>query len=603
MQRKGADILISCLEQEGVEVIFGYPGGAVLGIYDALMNSQIRHILVRHEQAAAHAADGYARATGKVGVCLATSGPGGTNLVTGIATAYVDSIPLIAITGQAPLDLLGRDSFQEADTTGITMPVTKHNYLVKRVEDLARVVKEAFHIASTGRPGPVLIDIPKDVCTQETDFEYPVSLALPGYKPSYKGHPTQIVRAAEAINSASRPVIYAGGGVISSMAWENLYELADKAQIPVATTLMAKGAFPGDHPLSLGMLGIHGLYSANKAVTACDLLIALGARFDERATGPLKEFAPDAKIIHVDIDPAEIGKNVQVDIPIVGDVSVVLKELIPKVAERSYGSKWHSMIEGYKRDTVVISHMAPDSDQDPSLSDEPDMRDMGQIASRPEDILGTGAFNLPEESVSREKQGKSALDPIRVVDAIFKWAGPQAFVTTDVGQHQMWAAQRYSYFAPRHFISSGGLGTMGYGFPAALGAKAGRPESTVIAISGDGSFQMNIQELATANAYGLGVKVFILNNGSLGMVKQLQHFFCEARYTQSCLLPNPDFAKIAEAYGARGFLIRGEEGLEPAIREAIEYPGMSIVDIRIDPEAMVYPVIPPGKGLDEGIFS
>lgn len=567
MRKKGAEILVDCLQDEGVEVIFGYPGGAVLGIYDALARSSIRHILVRHEQAAAHAADGYARATGKVGVCLATSGPGGTNLVTGIATAYVDSVPLVAVTGQAPLELLGRDSFQEADTTGITMPVTKHNYLVKNVKDLARVLKEAFHIARTGRPGPVLVDVPKDIAAAEADCESPPEVNLPGYKPSYRGHPAQIARAAEAINAAQRPVIYAGGGVISSGAWENLLALAEKAKIPVATTLMGIGAFPGDHPLALGMLGIHGLYSANKAVTECDLLIALGARFDERATGPLSEFAPHAKVIHVDIDPAEIGKNVQAHIPIVGDVLMVLKDLVPKVDAREYGSEWHRLIEEYKGNTVVVSHMR---------SDRPD---------------------------STTKNQRSSLDPVRAVDVILKAAGPEAIVTTDVGQHQMWTAQRYRYFAPRHFISSGGLGTMGYGFPASLGVKAGLPHTRVVSISGDGSFQMNIQELATARAYDLGVKIFILNNGCLGMVKQLQHFFCGGRYSQSCLLPNPDFTKIAEAYGAAGFVVQEERDLEGTVREAMETPGVAIVDVRIDPEAMVYPVIPPGKGLDEGIFS
>ncbi|HHY38175.1 MAG TPA: biosynthetic-type acetolactate synthase large subunit [Clostridia bacterium] len=567
MKKKGAEILVDCLEDEGVEVIFGYPGGAVLGIYDALANSSIRHILVRHEQAAAHAADGYARATGKVGVCLATSGPGGTNLVTGIATAYVDSVPIVAITGQAPLELLGRDSFQEADTTGITMPVTKHNYLVKNVKDLARILKEAFHIARTGRPGPVLVDVPKDIAAAETDYDSPPEVNLPGYKPSYRGHPTQIARASEAINTARRPVIYAGGGVISSGAWEELLALAEKAKIPVATTLMGIGAFPGDHPLALGMLGIHGLYSANKAVTECDLVIALGARFDERATGPLSEFAPHAKVIHVDIDPAEIGKNVQAHIPIVGDIRLVLNDLLPKVKEREYGSEWHRLIEEYKKSTVVVSRMRSEGD----------------------------------DRTAKDRQG--CLDPIRVIDVILRTAGPEAIVTTDVGQHQMWAAQRYRYFAPRHFISSGGLGTMGYGFPAALGVKAGLPHTRVVSISGDGSFQMNIQELATARAHDLGVKVFILNNGCLGMVKQLQHFFCGGRYSQSCLLPNPEFTKIAEAYGAKGFVIQEERDLEETVREAMETPGLAIVDVRIDPGAMVYPVIPPGKGLDEGIFS
>ncbi|MGZ4944740.1 MAG: biosynthetic-type acetolactate synthase large subunit, partial [Halobacteriota archaeon] len=501
MQMNGAKALIKSLEHEHAYTVFGYPGGQVIPIYDELYQQDaVRHYLVRHEQAAAHAADGYARATGRVGVCLATSGPGATNLVTGIATAYMDSVPLVALTGQVPTDLIGNDAFQEANITGITLPITKHSFLVRSAEEIPQTIKEAFYIASTGRPGPVLVDIPKDAQTGIVRFEYPKRVQLPGYQPTYEGHPRQIKRAGKAIAEAHRPVIYVGGGAKLSGATEEVRTLAETVMAPVVMTLMGMGTLPADHPLSLGMLGMHGTKYANYAVTESDLVIAIGARFDDRVTGKIASFAPNAKIVQIDIDPAEIGKNVRVDIPIVGDVKRVLHTLIPLVtATRT--KAWIDKVNAWKR----------------------------------------------EYPLTYEEDG---LKPQYVVKEISRLC-PDAVVCTEVGQHQMWAAQYFSHRDPRNFISSGGLGTMGYGFPASIGAKIGRPDATVFDIAGDGSFTMNCQELATAVAYDVQVKVAIFNNGYLGMVRQWQELFFDRRYSQT-KLTEIDFVKLADAFGAHG---------------------------------------------------
>lgn len=551
MKLSGAQILLECLESQGVEVIFGYPGGQVIPIYDALYDSKIRNILVRHEQGAAHAADGYARSTGKTGVCLATSGPGATNLVTGIANAYMDSVPMVAITGQVPTFLLGCDSFQEADITGITMPITKHNYLVQDIKELPRVVKEAFHIAGTGRPGPVLIDIAKDITVQTDKISYSETMDLPGYKPNYVGNARQIKEALVAIEKAERPLIYIGGGVVNGGAHVELIKLAETINAPVTPTLMGISAIPSNHPLNLGMLGMHGTATANFAVTECDLLIAIGARFDDRVTGKLEAFAPKARVVHIDIDPAEIGKNVAVDIPIVGDVRMVLENILEKVKPQKH-SEWLKQIDGWRKEYPL-------------------------------------------------KYDSDKLNPQRVIEEINSLTKGDAIICTEVGQHQMWTAQFYQFTQPRSLITSGGLGTMGFGFPAAIGAQVGNPDRLVIDIAGDGSFQMNIQELGTAVANQIPVKVVIMNNFYLGMVRQWQEFFFHKRYSGTVLDQNPDFVKIAEAYGAKGFKITEVNQLRSTLKEAFETPGPVVVDCHVEREENVLPMVPAGGAIHQMI--
>ncbi|MDD3653593.1 MAG: biosynthetic-type acetolactate synthase large subunit [Desulfotomaculaceae bacterium] len=548
MKLSGAEILIKSLEAEAVDTIFGYPVGQVLPIYDALYSAEIRHILCRHEQGAAHAADGYARATGKPGVCLATSGPGATNLVTGIANAYMDSVPLVAITGQVPQNLLGKDSFQEADIVGITLPITKHSYLVRDLSELAGIVKEAFYIATTGRPGPVLIDIPKDVSASIDEYVVPEAINLPGYQPIGEADPHQIMEAARAIAKSERPLIYAGGGVVISDAHAELLRLAELIVAPVATTLMGLGGFPGDHPLSLGMLGMHGTKYANFAVCNCDLLIAIGARFDDRVTGNLETFAPEARVIHIDIDPAELGKNIWADIPIIGDVKKVLKQLI-NILQPRIGEAWREKIMTWKK----------------------------------------------EYPVSYCDRGK--LKPQSVIQEIYHSTGGNARITTEVGQHQMWTAQYYTFTKPRSFISSGGLGTMGYGMPAAIGVQVGCPDETVFDIAGDGSIQMNIQELCTAVNYELPINVAIMDNGYLGMVRQWQELFYKRRYSQTELL-NPDFVKLAEAFGAEGIRVTKRSEVTPALEQAIRSSKPVMLDFMVEREENVLPMVPPGESLN-----
>jgi acetolactate synthase-1/2/3 large subunit len=559
LKKSGAEILIESLKQEGVDVIFGFPGGAVLSIYDALLqySEEMRHFLVRHEQGAVHAADGYARSSGKVGVCLVTSGPGATNTVTGIATAYMDSVPLVILTGQVNTMLIGNDAFQEADIVGITRPCTKHNYLVKDIKDLALTIKQAFHLARTGRPGPVLVDLPKDVMADSAEFSYPSKIKMRSYNPTYQGHPGQIKRAIKLIAKAQKPLVYAGGGVILSNASKELTALAQKYSIPVTTTLMGLGGFPGTNPLFLGMLGMHGTFHANMAVSHCDLLLAVGARFDDRVTGKVESFSPHSKKIHIDIDPTSISKNVPVDIPIVGDAKNVLKSML-KFFEEEPAQDWPRVrVEWLK-----------------------------QIAEW-------------ENSSPLTYKSGPCIKPQFVIKKINELAGSEVIITTEVGQNQMWTAQFFTFTKPRTLITSGGLGTMGYGFPAAIGAQVAFPDKTVIDIAGDGSFQMNIQELATAVQYNLPVKVAILNNHCLGMVRQWQQLFCDQRYSQTIFEVVPDFVKLAEAYGAVGLRATKPEEVEPVIREALATPRPVVMDFVVDQNECVYPMVPAGAALTE----
>ena len=552
---KGAKILIECLVKENVEVMFGYPGGVVIPIFHELFNAPLKFVLTRHEQGAAHMADGYARATGKPGVLLVTSGPGATNIITGLATAYMDSVPMVAITGQVSTEMIGNDAFQEADVTGITRPITKHNYLVQDIKDLPRIVKEAFYIATTGRPGPVLIDIPVNISNAEGDFVYPDSVDIRGYKPNYKGHPVQIEKACQLIEHAKKPVVYAGGGVILSNASDELREFVNKTGIPVTTTLLGLGAYPETDSLSLQMLGMHGTYYANKAVHDSDLLIAIGARFDDRVTGKISEFIPHAKVIHIDIDPASVSKNIIVDVPIVGDCKNVLAEINAKVKKPSI-QPWIDHIESFKK-----SHPLQYSNS------------------------------------------SDVIKPQFVIEKLYELTEGKAVITTEVGQNQMWAAQFYKYTEPRTFISSGGLGTMGYGLPAAIGAQFGMPEKRVIDIAGDGSIQMNIQELIVAVQYRLPVIIAILNNGFLGMVRQWQQHFYDKRYSHTCIKCAPDFVKLAEAYGAEGIRIDTPDKVEAAINKALSITDRPIIlDFLVDPEENVYPFMPAGKTINETIM-
>lgn len=557
----GSQAIVKCLEEEGVKTIFGYPGGAVIDLYDALMDSDIENVLVRHEQGAVHAADGLARVTGEVGVALLTSGPGATNGVTGIATAYMDSIPMVILTGQVPRPLIGNDAFQEVDIVGISRPCTKHNYLVSNVNDLIPTIREAFHIAKTGRPGPVLVDLPKDLVASQLSYPQKKDIRMSSYQPTYKPHPVQIEKACKKILKAKKPVLYVGGGVILSDSAKDLTELAIKLNIPVTMTLMGLGAFPGTHDLSMGMLGMHGTYTANMAVAECDLLIAVGARFDDRVTGKLEDFATKAEIIHIDIDPTSISKNVKVDVPIVSDCKNALEAL----------NQWFDTKSGI------------------SLEDEAERH-------RP-------WFNLIKEWTTKHplayKDASSIIKPQYVIETMHKHTKGEAIITTEVGQNQMWAAQFYKFDYHRHFVTSGGLGTMGFGLPAAIGAQMAYPEKTVIDIAGDGSIQMNIQELATAKQYNCPIKVAILNNSYLGMVRQWQELFYNKRYASTTMDVAPDFVELAKAYGAVGLRATTKDEVEPVIKEALATDNVVIMDFKIEKEEGVYPMVPAGKANTE----
>lgn len=551
MKISGAQMVAECLIKEDATVIFGILGGAILPFYDTLPQyPQLRHILVRHEQGAAHAAEGYARATGKVGVCISTSGPGATNLVTGIADAYMDSVPLVAITGQVARPLIGKDAFQEIDITGITLPITKHNYLVPDASNVPRIFKEAFHLARSGRPGPVLIDLPRDVQTEVAEFNYPAQISLPGYKPTLQGHPAQIKKAAKMIAEAERPLIISGHGVVISGAYEELLYLAETTQIPVVTTFLGVGSFPQSHVLYSGWVGMHGMAWANLAASNADLIIAIGMRFDDRVTGDVNTFAPKARFIHIDIDPAEIGKNVRADLPIVGDARNVLRAMNKLITPAHHG-EWIRQIDEWR-------------------------------CEHPNAFTSSSGELLPQF----------------VVRKLYEVTAGQAIVVTGVGQNQMWAAQYYDFDRMGTFISSGGLGTMGFELPAALGAKVGRPEETVWCIAGDGGFQMTIQELATIVQEKAAVKVAIINNGYLGMVRQWQDLFYGRRYTAT-ELSGPDFVKVAEAYGIPAVRVSRSEDVEAAIEKAMAEPGPFLIDFRVRPEENVYPMVPPGASISQ----
>ncbi|MEC1271578.1 acetolactate synthase large subunit [Bacillus subtilis] len=549
----GALMLIESLKKEKVEMIFGYPGGAVLPIYDKLYNSGLVHILPRHEQGAIHAAEGYARVSGKPGVVIATSGPGATNLVTGLADAMIDSLPLVVFTGQVATSVIGSDAFQEADILGITMPVTKHSYQVRQPEDLPRIIKEAFHIATTGRPGPVLIDIPKDVATIEGEFSYDHEMNLPGYQPTTEPNYLQIRKLVEAVSSAKKPVILAGAGVLHGKASEELKNYAEQQQIPVAHTLLGLGGFPADHPLFLGMAGMHGTYTANMALHECDLLISIGARFDDRVTGNLKHFARNAKIAHIDIDPAEIGKIMKTQIPVVGDSKIVLQELIKQDGKQSDSSEWKKQLAEWKEE-------------------------------------------YPLWYVDNEEEG---FKPQKLIEYIHQFTKGEAIVATDVGQHQMWSAQFYPFQKADKWVTSGGLGTMGFGLPAAIGAQLAEKDATVVAVVGDGGFQMTLQELDVIRELNLPVKVVILNNACLGMVRQWQEIFYEERYSESKFASQPDFVKLSEAYNIKGIRISSEAEAKEKLEEALTSREPVVIDVRVASEEKVFPMVAPGKGLHE----
>jgi len=573
MKMTGAQAVVEILHREKISIAFGIPGGVVIPLFDALYgDKEIKIIVTKHEQGAIHAADGYARSTGNTGVCIVTSGPGATNIVTGLATANMDSVPIVALTGQVPTSIIGNDAFQEADTTGITRPVTKHNFIVKDPKELPIIMKKAFYIAHTGRPGPVLVDIPKDILTAEIDFEYPEKVTILGYNPTIKGNPRQIKRVMETIKNSRRPLIYAGGGIITSNASEDLRKFVKITRIPVTLTLMGLGAFPGTAPEFLGMLGMHGTKTANYAVHRCDLLIAIGSRFDDRITGKLSMFAPNAKFIHIDIDPASISKNVVIDVPVVGDARQILREMI-ELAEKLDIQDWLDEISQWKKEHPLTY------------------------------------------------QDDDVLRPQYVVDQIYQVTEGKAIVTTEVGQNQMWTAQFYKFCRPRQLITSGGLGTMGYGLPAAIGAQIAHPDNIVFDIAGDGSIQMNIQEMATISQHNLPVKIAILNNGYLGMVRQWQEFFFGRRYSATCLRRDgrcpgvcnnpgkncppyiPDFVKLAEAYSAVGMRIEKKDDVEGAIHEAVKIKKPVLIDFIVSPEENVTPMVPAGAPLNKMISS
>ena len=559
----GADIFVRCLADEGVEHVFGYPGGAVLHIYDALyQQDKVQHVLVRHEQAATHAADGYARATGRPGVVLVTSGPGATNAVTGIATAYMDSIPMVAFTGQVPTAMIGNDAFQEVDNVGITRPCVKHNFLVKDVKDLAETIKKAFYIATTGRPGPVVVDIPKDVTTHKAEYKYPRRISMRSYSPVTKGHPRQIKKAIELMLTAKRPMVYSGGGVVLSGASKALTDFTRLLGYPITNTLMGLGAYPATDRQFLGMLGMHGTYEANMSMHNCDVLIAIGARFDDRVVGNVEKFCPTARIIHIDIDPASISKTVKVDVPIVGPVDQVLKEMLKILKDSGEG---------------------------------PDAAAMKAWWKQIEEWRAMDCLKYDHES--------EVIKPQYVVESLYKVTGGKAFVTSDVGQHQMFAAQFYKFDKPNRWINSGGLGTMGFGFPAAMGVQFAHPGETVACITGEGSIQMCIQELSTCRQYSLPIKIINLNNGVLGMVRQWQEFFYQGRYAMSYMESLPDFVKLAEAYGHVGMQITRPEDVEPALKEAMAMKDRLVfMDFLVDKTENVYPMVPAGAGQNEMIL-
>ncbi|CDQ38844.1 biosynthetic-type acetolactate synthase large subunit [Virgibacillus salexigens] len=552
----GADVLINALVEAEVDTIFGYPGGAVLPIYDAIYrsNAQFEHVLSRHEQGSIHAAEGYARVTGKPGVVIATSGPGATNLVTGITDAMMDSLPIVIFTGQVASSVIGTDAFQEADVMGITTPITKYNYQVNQLSELPGIVKEAFHVASTGRPGPVVVDIPKNISAELSTAVYGSHFELPGYQPNKTPNPLQIIKLTDALSRAKKPIVLAGAGVIFAKATNELIEFAEKYHLPVTNTLLGLGCFPGSHQLSLGMAGMHGTYAANMGLYECDLLINIGARFDDRLTGNLKHFAPHAKVAHIDIDPAEIGKNVQTEIPVVADAKEALEALLKRSVELGDQLVWKERLARYKQDYPLW-------------------------------------YERSDQQIS----------PQWLLERVHQITDGEAIVTTDVGQHQMWAAQFYSFEKPNRWVTSGGLGTMGFGFPAAIGAQLGAPGELVVSVVGDGGFQMTAQELAVVKERNLPIKILIVNNQALGMVRQWQESFYEERYSESLFVQNPDFVKLADSYGIRGMRVNKEEDVQEVLEEAIGFDGPVVVDCQVVQQTCVYPMIAPGKGIHEMI--